>query len=266
MTQTSTIAIRLEADTPRRHRTLWSEVVRAFRRNKAALAGLVVVILLVAVTVAAPALAPYDPLKVNMDHKLSPPGGEHFMGADQLGRDIFSRVLYGGRLSLPVGLVAVLVGALGGACLGLPSGHYGGWADRVLMRVVDILLALPSILLALVIMTATGPGLYNVMIAIGVTEIPRYARVFRGSILSARENVYVEAARAIGVGDVRIMFRHLLPNVIAPVIVLATIGVSRAILWGAALSFLGLGVQLDRARCPIPCGLADCRQSCRGGA
>jgi len=246
MTETTTTAAEWQSLAVRRRRTLWSEATRAFRRNRAAVAGLFVIILLVVVSVAAPVLAPYDPLKVNVANKLRPPSREHLMGTDQLGRDIFSRVLYGGRLSLPVGLVAVVVGALGGALLGLPSGYYGGWTDKTLMRIVDIMLAVPSILLALLIMTATGPGLYNVMIAIGVSEIPRYARVFRGSILSAKENVYIEAARTIGAKAPRIMTVHLLPNVMAPVIVLTTIGVSRAILWGAALSFLGLGIQPPR--------------------
>jgi ABC-type dipeptide/oligopeptide/nickel transport system permease subunit len=210
------------------------------------MSGISLVILLAIVSILAPTLAPYDPLKVDMTYALKPPDGQHLMGTDQLGRDIFSRVLYGGRLSLPVGLIAVLVGVIGGGILGLSAGYYGGWIDTVVMRLVDIMLVFPSILLALLIMSITGPGLSNVMIAVGISGIPRYARLYRGCILSVKENTYVEAARTIGARGTRIMVRHLLPNVIAPVIVYATLGVSTAILWAAALSFLGLGAQPPR--------------------
>jgi peptide/nickel transport system permease protein len=230
-----------------KERTLWGEAVRAFRRNRAAMSGLCLVIVLVLASIASSKLAPYDPLKVNMTIALHPPDGQHLMGTDQLGRDIFSRLLYGGRLSLPVGLISVLVGLTGGCLLGLPAGYYGRWIDAVVMRMVDIMLVIPNILLALLIMSITGPGLSNVMIAVGVSEIPRYARLLRGCILSAKENTYVEAARTIGAGDGRIMVYHLLPNVLAPVIVMATLGISTAILWAAALSFLGLGAQPPQA-------------------
>jgi len=226
-----------------RHRAPWVEAARIFGRDKAGMLGMSLLLMLVFASVAAPVLAPYDPIQTNMAGTLLPPSRHHLMGTDQLGRDILSRVLYGGRLSLPVGVIAVCVGVLGGVLLGLPAGYYGGWIDTGSMRAVDVMLAMPSILLALLVMAITGPGLYNVMLAIGASQIPSYARVIRGCVLSARENVYVEAARAMGASSARLMVRHLLPNVIAPVIVLATLGVSTSILWAAAFSFLGLGAQ-----------------------
>lgn len=243
MSDATAEAVQARAVLPRKTRTQWSKARRAFVRNRGAMMGLAVIVLLVIVSVMASALAPYDPAKSNMKEALQPPNRAHLMGTDQLGRDIFSRVLYGGQLSLPVGVIAVVVGVMGGALLGLPAGYYGGSLDRLVMRLVDMMLAFPSILLALLIMAITGPGLVNVMVAVGVAEIPRYVRVIRGCILSVKENTYVEAARSIGTGSGRIMMYHLLPNVAAPVIVLATLGVSGAILWGAALSFLGLGAQ-----------------------
>lgn len=238
-----TRSVERQTKPPRKPRSLWRQALRAFRHNRAAMLGLFILIILVSCSMTAHLLAPYNPIQVNMKQTLSPPSREHLMGTDQLGRDIFSRVLYGGRLSLPVALIAVSVGFLGGALLGLPAGYFGGWVDAILMRMVDVMLALPTILLALLVVTITGTGLLNVMIAIGVSQIPSYARVFRGSILAAKENEYVYAARVIGAKSWHIIIRHLLPNVIAPIIILATLGVSHAILWAAALSYLGLGAQ-----------------------
>jgi peptide/nickel transport system permease protein len=219
----------------------WRKAVRQLLRNPTAMIGLGALVLLTIVAIAAPWLAPHDPIRQNPMMFLKPPSAEHWLGTDQFGRDIFSRILYGSRISLRIGLVSVGIAIALGGFLGLVSGFYGGWLDQVISRFVDLLLAFPGILLALVIVSVIGPSLTNVMIAVGISATPTYARVVRGSVLAARENVYVEAAHALGAGERRILARHVLPNVLAPVIVLATLGVAGAILTGAALSFLGLG-------------------------
>ena len=219
----------------------WRKSVRQLTRNPTAMIGLGALVLLTFVAIAAPWLAPYDPIRQDPMLFLKPPSAEHWLGTDQFGRDIFSRILYGARISLRIGLVSVGIAIALGGFLGLVSGFYGGWLDQVISRFVDLLLAFPGILLALVIVSVIGPSLTNVMIAVGISATPTYARVVRGSVLAARENVYVEAAHALGAGDRRVLARHVLPNVLAPVIVLATLGVAGAILTGAALSFLGLG-------------------------
>ena len=216
---------------------------RRLWRNKGAILGLVILALLIAVAIFAPYLAPYDPVRQDPLASLQAPGGEYPLGTDQLGRDMLSRLIYGARVSLLVAVVAVAIAALIGLPLGLLAGYVGGWFDIVISRVVDLLLAFPGILLALVIVSILGPSLFNVMIAVGIAESPNYARLIRGSVLSARENVYVESARAIGAWDIRVVFRHILPNVLAPIIVLVTLGMAGAILSASALSFLGLGAQ-----------------------
>ena len=187
----------------------------------------------------APVLAPFDPVLVNAGPFLGKPGVPHFFGCDQFGRDVFSRVVYGARISLTVGFIASLFGVT----IGLIAGYYGGWVDNAWMRIIDIMLAFPGILLAMAIVAILGPSLVNMMVAVGISAIPGYARLVRGSVLSAREHVYVEAARSVGVPNRLIVTRHILPNVVAPVIVAATLGIGTAILWAAGLSFLGLGSQ-----------------------
>ena len=226
-----------------RSASLWSDAFRRLRRNRAALLGGVVVALVALLAVAAPLVAPYDPIKVSASEALQAPSAGHLFGTDQFGRDILTRVLYGGQLSLRIGLISVGIASTFGIVLGLLAGYYAGWLGAVIMRVIDMLLAFPGILLALVVVAVLGPSLINVMIAVGIANIPHYTRVVRASVLSIKSSVYVEAARVIGCGDLRIMFQHILPNVLASVIVLATLGVAGAILTGAGLSFLGLGVQ-----------------------
>jgi peptide/nickel transport system permease protein len=188
-------------------------------------------------------LAPYDPIQINPEHYLYTPGYPYWFGTDQYGRDVLSRVLYGSRVSLIIGFISVGIAATIGVVIGLVSGYFGRWVDSLLMRLVDVMLAFPGILLALAIVSMLGPNLRNVMIAVGIAGIPTYARLTRGSVLSAREALYIEAARVIGVPDGTILRRHILPNVVAPVIVAATLGTGGAILAAAALSFLGLGAQ-----------------------
>jgi peptide/nickel transport system permease protein len=200
-------------------------------------------LVLVLVAVFAPAIATQNPIEQNYGATLSPPNREHLMGTDNFGRDIFSRVVYGTRVSLQVGLISVGIAAAIGIPLGLAAGYYGGWVDGVAMRLVDVMLAFPGILLAFVIVAVLGSSLTNLMIAIGVGSIPGFARLIRGSVLATRALSYVEAARVIGARDLRIVSRHILPNVASPIIVYSTLKVATAILAGASLSFLGLGVQ-----------------------
>ena len=222
--------------------TRW-EGSREFRRNRGAVLGVLVVGVLVAAAVLAPVLAPYDPTLTDADRVLRAPGGAHLLGTDQYGRDVLSRILHGASASLQVGIIAVGIAASGGMLLGLLSGYYGRWIDLVVMRVIDVMLAFPTILLALGIVAVLRPSLNNVMLAIGIAGVPVYTRLVRGQVLATKALAYVEAARTTGCRDARIVARHILPNVVAPVIVVATLGVAGAILTGAALSFLGLGAQ-----------------------
>jgi peptide/nickel transport system permease protein len=192
---------------------------------------------------AAPLLTRHDPIETNTKERLQGPSLEHPFGTDDLGRDLWSRVLYGGRLSLRAGFIAVGIALVGGSLIGLIAGYYGRWIDMALMRFMDILMAMPGILLTMIFIFSLGPTLTNAMIAIGLASIPEYARIVRGSVLSAREQPYVEAAIVVGVPPWRIMGRHILPNVVYPVLVVATIGLGGAILSLAGLSFLGLGAQ-----------------------
>jgi peptide/nickel transport system permease protein len=222
------------------------DFVRGLMGNKGALAGLIVLILLILAAIFAPLITTYDPIVIDPPNRTAPPSRDHWLGTDGFGRDIYTRIVYGARVSLPVGLIAVSIAATVGAVLGLIAGYYGRLADAVIMRVIDVMLAFPNIMLALVIVAILGPSIRNVMIAVGIGEIPRYTRLIRGQVLSARELLYVEAAKVIGVPTSKIMFRHILPNVVSPVIVLATLSVGSAILAAAGLSFLGLGAQPPR--------------------
>jgi peptide/nickel transport system permease protein len=212
-------------------------------RQRGALIGLAILAVLATMAVAAPWLSARDPIRTAPREALQPPGGRFVLGSDQFGRDVASRVLHGARISLLVGVISVSIAVGLGAPLGLVSGYYGGRLDALIMRVMDVMLAFPGILLALAIVSVLSPGLGNVMIAVGLSAVPGYARLVRATVLSAREHLYVEAARALGGRDGGILVRDILPNVIAPLIVTATLGLGGAILSAAALSFLGLGSQ-----------------------
>ncbi|MTV49151.1 ABC transporter permease subunit [Heliobacillus mobilis] len=224
------------------HKSPVVEFLERFFRSNSAVIGLVLLLILVAAALFAPVFAPYDPYESNMPNALTAPNSAHLMGTDELGRDIFSRILYGARISLVVGVQAVSLALICGVVLGAVAGYYGGKVDTVIMGFMDVMLSFPSILLAIAFMTVLGRGIDKAVIAIGIVSIPQYARIVRSSVLSVKENVYVTAARAIGNGDGRLIFVHILPNVLAPIIVRATIGISDAILEAAALGFLGLGV------------------------
>jgi peptide/nickel transport system permease protein len=229
-------------------RTLWGDAWRRLRRNKLAIAGLVWITLVVMMTVTADLWVPPtfgDPLSVNTTPgaNLQPPSLEHPFGTDKLGRDVFSRVVYGARVSLTVGLLAVSISLAIGLLLGALSGYYSGLIDSFVMRTADVFFAFPYILFAIALIAVLGPSYRNVFIAIGILGWPSIARVFRSSIFSVKENEYVDAARAMGASDIRIMFRHIMPNAIAPIIVYGTMSIGGAIITEAALSFLGMGVQ-----------------------
>jgi peptide/nickel transport system permease protein len=212
-------------------------------RQRGAVLGLAILASLALMALAAPWLSPRDPIKTSPREALQAPGPRFLLGSDQFGRDVASRALHGARLSLTVGLISVSIALALGTPVGLLSGYYGGRVDGFVMRVVDVLLAFPGILLALAIVSVLSPGLNNVMIAVGLSAVPNYARLVRASVLSAREQLYVEAARALGSRDLSIVARYILPNVVAPLIVTGTLGLGTAILSAAALSFLGLGSQ-----------------------
>ncbi|MDR7419164.1 MAG: ABC transporter permease [Armatimonadota bacterium] len=216
---------------------------RRFRRNRLALAGLLVVALLACAAIFAPALAPADPARQSLEDKRMPPGPKYLLGADEFGRDIASRLIYGSRIALMVGLVSVLIALVLGTTLGTVAGYAGGAVDEVLMRALDVLLAFPYLLLAIAIVSAMGPGLPNTILAVGIWATPGFARVIRGSVLAIKEQEYVQAARAVGAGTGRIVVRHVLPNCISILIVYSALYMASAILLEAALSFLGLGVQ-----------------------
>lgn len=221
-------------------------MLRAFRRDWLAVASLVVIVLFVVAAVFAPWLAPYPEQGAgvpNISEKFQPPSRAHLLGTDYLGRDVLSRIMYGGRSSLSIGFLVVLVASFIGVPMGAVAGYFGGWIDDLLMRVTDVFLAFPPLLLAIAIAAALGPSFTNSMIAIAVTWWPWYARLVRAQTLSLRERYFVEAARSIGVSDFVIITRHVLPNVMTPVLVQATMDIGSAILTGAAISFIGLGVQ-----------------------
>jgi len=211
------------------------------RRNRAAAAGLLIIAVLALAAVFGRFVLPYNPYYGEMSQNFRPPSALHWFGTDELGRDIFSRVVEGAHITMGVGLSAVLIALTAGVVLGAAAGYYGRWADTVIMRFMDMMLAIPDILLAIAIMSVLGPGVGKAVAAIGLVTIPQYARVARGSVLSAKENDYVAAARAVGNSDFRILAFHILPNIVSPLIVRSALGISSAILDAAALGFLGLG-------------------------
>jgi len=222
-----------------KRREFWAR----FRRNRLAMTGLTLVAGMFVVSLAAPFLAPYDPNSIDLKAVLMAPSGEHLLGTDPLGRDVLSRIIYGSQVSLKVGFVAVGLATLIGLLVGAVAGYYGGWVDQLLMRLVDLMLCFPTFFLILAVIAILEPSIWNIMVVIGLTSWMGVARLVRAEFLSLREREFVMAARALGASDARLIWRHLLPNALAPVMVSATLGVAGAILTESALSFLGLGVQ-----------------------
>jgi peptide/nickel transport system permease protein len=214
-----------------------------FRCNRFAMAGGVIVAGLFILSFLAPYIAPYDPATIDAYHVLLPPSASHWMGTDELGRDVFTRVIYGARISLKVGFVAVGIAVAIGTVVGLVAGYYGRWVDSLLMRFVDIMLCFPTFFLILAVIALLEPSIWYIMLIIGITGWMGVARLVRAEVLSIKERDYITAARSIGASNARIIFRHILPNAAAPVFVAATLGVAGAILTESALSFLGIGVQ-----------------------
>lgn len=221
------------------------EIGLRLRQNRLALAGLVLILIFLLMAVFAPLIAPYDPYRIDENAVLSPPSAEHPLGTDSFGRDVLSRMVYGARISFKVGLISVGIALAAGVLIGAAAGYYGRWVDAALSRVIDVLFSFPDILLALVIMAVLGASLTNVMIAIGIVYTPIFARITRGAVLEIKGSLFIDAARVLGAGRLTILRRHILPNVMAPIIVQTTISLAFAILAEAALSFIGLGVEPD---------------------
>lgn len=230
-------------DLGRRESSRWRSIARNFRRNQLAIVGLIIILGLLIAAVFAPWLAPYDPTEQHLPDKRMRPGGKYLLGADEFGRDILSRILFGARVALMVGVLAVLIALAFGLIFGTIAGYVGGLIDELIMRLVDILLAFPYLLLAIAIVTALGASAVNTTLAVGIWGAPSFIRIVRASVISLRDREFVQAARAVGATTTRIIIRHLVPNFIAPVIVYASLFMAQAILVEAALSFLGLGVQ-----------------------
>jgi len=240
MTDTARIELERLPEKPiSRSREVWQTLLA----NRLAVAGLVVLGLLILVAVFAKTVAPYGINEIDIENRLTGPSAAHWFGTDELGRDVMSRVIIASRVSLQVGFIAVGFALGVGVPIGLLAGYYRGVTDSILMRLMDILFSFPAILLAIAILAVLGPGVRNAMIAIGLVYTPIFARITRGSVIVVSEEVYIRAARSLGAGDARIIFRHVLPNVLAPIIVQTTLSLAFAILSEAALSFLGLGVQ-----------------------
>jgi peptide/nickel transport system permease protein len=226
----------------RRERSPFVKALLSLRRNPLAMAGLVVLAIWLLIALTVPVVAPYDPNKQDIAHRLEGPNRTHLFGTDELGRDIFSRVLYGARISIPAGILTILVTGTIGIILGAFAGYVGGWLDSIIMRAADVVLAFPSIILAMAITAVRGgPGVSNALVAIILVLWPEYARVMRGAVLSLKSNEYVTAAEAIGANRWRILMRHILPGTDAPIVVKATLDIGAAIILMAGLSFIGLG-------------------------
>lgn len=221
----------------------FKEMIGTILRNKTALFGLIIIIFLIFVSIFGKFLAPHNPYIGDLSQSLQSPSSKYLLGTDEQGRDILSRIIDGTRISLKVGVVSVAIALSIGTFFGAVAGYYGGKIDLIIMRLMDIILAFPSLLLAIAFMSALGRGIDKAVIAISIVTIPEYARIVRGCVLSVKESEYVEAAKVIGNGDFGIIFKHILPNIMSPIVVRATLGVSTAILETSALGFLGLGVQ-----------------------
>lgn len=219
------------------------DLLRIFYKNKMAVMGFIIILAMVIIAVFAPLIATQAPETQDLAMRFQSPSAEHFFGTDNFGRDIFSNVVYGARISLFIGLVATIISVIIGTIIGAAAGFFGGAVDNVLMRLVDIILSIPSLILAIAISAVLGTGIRNLILAVSLSSITNYARIVRASVLSVKEQEYVEAAKIGGASNFRLIFRHILPNCTGPIIVQATLGVGTAILQAASLSFIGLGVQ-----------------------
>lgn len=218
-------------------------MTHAFNRNKISWVGMVLFLVLCAIAIAAPIVAPYGPIDQSIMDRMRPPSTEHLFGTDAFGRDLFSRAVYGARVSLTVGVISVLLGMTIGGLLGVLAGYYGRWVDGIIMRAMDVLLSFPTLITGIVIVALLGPSLTNVIIAITVTLVPKFARIARAPTLGVKERAYIEACRAMGFSDARIIVFHIIPNILTEILVMASLWTANAILIEAGFSFLGLGVR-----------------------
>lgn len=242
-------------------RARWLVVAERVLTNRLAMIGIGIFVILILAAIFAPYLTPYDPLKRDVTARLSPPSRAHWLGTDPLGRDTWTRILYGGRISLYVGLTSVLLGLVIGVPLGMVAGYFGGFVDATIMRLLDMILAFPGIIFAIWLVSMLGPGISQIIIANAFYSLPLFARLVRGSVLSVKHSDYVLASQTLGIGNLRILTNHILPNVLPAIIVVASLSIAGAMLTGAALGYLGLG-----ARPPAPewgAMLADGRQYLR---
>lgn len=233
----------MTSEKPRKRQTEFARVMKQLRKNKVAMFGLAVMVVELVLALLSPWIIPYDYTAMDMMNCFSGPSAAHFFGCDDMGRDIFSRVLYGGRFSISIGIIAVAISATFGICIGSVAGFFGGQVDNIIMRLLDIIQAIPGMLLMIVISAVLGPGFFNTIIAMSVGSIPGMARMLRAQMMKERDNEYIEAAQSINCSKRRIIINHLLPNCISPIIVQATMGVAQTITMAAGLSFIGLGVQ-----------------------
>jgi len=219
------------------------QIYRQLRRNRLAIAGILIIVFFITSALFAPFLAIHDPLSASLNDALQSASKTHLLGTDEMGRDLLSRLLYGARISLMIGIISVVIGVIVGIPIGAFSGYFGGKIDLIVQRLIDIMMSFPVLLLIILIVCVTGPGLKNVMLAIGIASVPRYARLVRGSVLSVKEMEYVTAARSLGLSNSRIILRHIIPNCLGPIIIQSTFQIASCILLAAGLGFLGMGTQ-----------------------
>ncbi|SMF91937.1 peptide/nickel transport system permease protein [Paenibacillus uliginis N3/975] len=243
MRNLTTAPVTAESGQSRARQRRWKSFYMNLRKNKAALLGGYFLFFVIVASIIGPFLTRYDPTIVDYSSKLLKPSADHWFGTDHNGRDIFTRIVHGMHLTLSVGFISVIIGAAFGIILGIISGYYGGKLDSIIMRITDVMLAFPGILLALAIVSVLGKSLFNVIIAVSIFSIPTFARIVRGSTLAVRKLEYIDAMRSLGASDSRIIFKHILPNISSPIIVQATLRIAVAILTASGLSFLGLGAQ-----------------------
>lgn len=239
----NTTAVKTAPEAADKKNSQTAAILRRFWKNKLAVAGLFIIIFIMLVAIFAPVLAPYPMEEQHLKNPMEAPSSTFWFGTDQFGRDIFSRVIYGARTSLLVGFGATAMGAVFGTLIGAIAGYFGGFIDDLLMRIIDIILAIPAMLMAISISAMLGPGLFNAVVAISISSVGQFARITRASILQVREQEYIEAVRALGSNDLRIIAKHIFPNILAPLIVQISLRVASSILAGSSLSFIGLGVQ-----------------------
>lgn len=233
-----------EVENVRKSRSQWQDVIYRFKKNKLAMVGLFIMIVIVAISITANFFVDYetDVIQQDVRNKLQPPSKEHIFGTDSFGRDIFARIVWGSRYSLLIGFLSTAVALAGGGAIGAIAGYFGGKIDNILMRIMDMFIAIPTTLLAIAIVSALGPGLFNLIMAMSISNIPGYARLIRSSVLTIKDSEFVEASMAVGSSNYKIIMKHIIPNTLAPIVVQATLGVGYAIVGASGLSYLGLGI------------------------